>query len=75
MFEDLSEKYTDVLSMQTPPFIGIWQRQMLPRILVGNKLRNEDNIKSEHRPCHIQDLGVLYLKHNQKGTMDISLLL
>lgn len=26
MFEDLSEKYTDVLSLQTPPFISIWQK-------------------------------------------------
>lgn len=26
MFEDLSGKYTDVLSTQTPQFIDIWQK-------------------------------------------------
>lgn len=25
--------------------------------------------------CRVQDFSVLYLQHNQKGTMDISLLL
>lgn len=83
MFEDLSEKYTDVLSMQPPQFTGILQKANASMDSSGKQSEEQGQHPTWTQPtmlmawqqCHIQDLGVLYLKHNQKGTMDVSLLL
>lgn len=41
MFEDLSEKYTDVLSMQTPQFIGIWQKANASKDSSGKQIEEQ----------------------------------